>query len=186
MGYKTLLQLEVSPNDGNDALSKEEFSQRLDQIDGPGLEDKFLLPEMYGDGVDGINLRWIFEKKNKLMHKVSLLCPDLIFDLHGDGEDQCDKWSETWKNGRRTELTKPLLIAEFMMDELEKDYPEIYQKLLKKFYARDPNFSVYDDKIIVVNGFEVENTHWQEDLESGQWPSFLGEKCGLCKQIIIS
>jgi hypothetical protein len=136
-------------------LSLKEFSEHIDHLD---VFDRNVLLEYYGDEDEMISYQWIYRSKNTVMHQVSSLLPDLRFYLYIDGED----WTETWKHGKRTEFNKLLPIDNFMMNELEKEFPEIYQRYLKKFYATDSNFSSYDDRTIIVNGFEVENTRYQE------------------------
>lgn len=158
MGYHTLLLLQAT-RDG-EILNKDEFTELLNQIDDPDLDKRTLL-DIYGDGQDTNSARWLRDSKDKLMSKVSSHCPELTFELLGDGEEQGDEWSESWKNGRRIELSEKFGLAEFIMDKLKEEHPEIYQDYVKQSYQKE--FYIFDDKKIIYNGLEVENTKYQED-----------------------
>jgi hypothetical protein len=149
MGYTTILSL-VANKDG-DYLDKEEFTQRLNQIDDPDLARNTLLKMYDEDGLECNSALWLYDKKDKLMNKISTHCPDLIFELTGDGEDHGDYWSEKWQNGKRIEFKKEFQIAQFIMDKLQGDYPEIFQGYLENYY----NPSDHDAKPIIINGYQI-------------------------------
>jgi len=147
--YPTLLQLEAF-NDV-ETLTKEEWIKLLNQTDLTSV-DKNYLQDFYDDGIE-LSARWIFECKDKLMHKISSIFPDLTFDLYGDGEDHGDEWSETWKNGRRVKFINDHQMARFMMKNLKIEHPEIYQKYISMWYESRKKI-VYDDKQIIIGSPE--------------------------------
>lgn len=102
MGYNTLLQLQVSGPDGCIFTTSEEYVSQT--------------------------------VLNGLLEPKIILCTKFppTFYLYRDGEDHSDTWWEIWKNGRRIDLGKRLVMAGCIIGELKKDYQEIYQTLVKK------------------------------------------------------
>lgn len=53
--------------------------------------------EEWTQGEWGCNAKWYSQDAD--MWKLSVQFPDLLFLLHGDGEDGDDVWDEYWQNG---------------------------------------------------------------------------------------
>lgn len=165
MGYETLLRLEASR--GNYVLDNEEWNKCVDNVDISN-DSKYILKEIYGeDGIPGASLRWIFEVKDDVMCKVSLLYPDLTLKLEGDGEEHGDEWSEEWKNGKRIKFEEQYTIAGYMVKELKKEHPELYKKYTQAFYDNRYKWRRYnyDAEKIMVGDIIVDN-HYTEELSS--------------------
>lgn len=53
--------------------------------------------EAWAEGEWGCNAKWYSQDAD--MWKLSVQFPDILFLLHGDGEDSDDVWDEYWQNG---------------------------------------------------------------------------------------
>jgi hypothetical protein len=108
MGYSTVVILTVT-NNGKD-IPYEEWTKNVDNINDPQI-DKYILHGIFDDDGIDISYRWLVNYKDSFMHKVSIYFPNYIFKLAGDGEIHEDNWTETWKNGERTEYSNKLSMS---------------------------------------------------------------------------
>jgi hypothetical protein len=96
MGYRTYHSLTV-------------YDNKLTYLDKETVEHEMLISKFVNkyDGLDEEESNFsIFEQEEKWydheknMKEYSLLYPDLIFKIHGDGEENEDFWDEYFKNGK--------------------------------------------------------------------------------------
>ena len=89
MGYYTDYTLDVYQSQGS--FDRDELNRAVMEIDGGIFEE-------WGD------LSWYapeqtwYEQKHD-MYELSLKFPNLLFCLHGRGEDEDDLWDEYWQDG---------------------------------------------------------------------------------------
>lgn len=103
MGYYTYYDLGISPH-GRNAFSNEEIDELEKEIDLLNVFES-------GNIVDGYycNAKW-YDHDDDMM-RLSGRFPDILFSLHGDGENREDMWETYYLNGRmqycEAEITYP-------------------------------------------------------------------------------
>lgn len=85
MGYQTNYSLKSSP--------KIEESILIDQLEVITL---YSFDEYSGDIC--LDAKWYDHEDH--MKSLSKVYPDVLFTLHGEGEDEDDKWNKYFKNGK--------------------------------------------------------------------------------------
>lgn len=103
MGYYTDYDLNISPH-GRDVIPEDEIAE---------LEREIALIDVFesGNATDGYycNAKW-YDHDDDMM-RLSGRFPDILFSLHGDGENQEDMWETYYLNGRMqycgAEITYP-------------------------------------------------------------------------------
>ena len=145
--------------EGRELDDLDERKEILNRINHPSVHDEFLSKLLVNNEVDEIRLLWFLIFKDKMMYKVSLICPELKFRLEGKEED--DEWSEVWVNGRRIESNNLNDLSNYIFNKLKEEHPQIYEGYVRQKYQGD----IYDDQEITYNGLQLENTMWQEDPE---------------------
>lgn len=95
MGYYTDFNLSVFQYPTNvawDDLPWDALRLAVAQIDDGIFEE-------WTQGEWGCNAKWYSQEVD--MWVLSIQFPDILFCLHGDGEDGDDVWDEYWQNGAR-------------------------------------------------------------------------------------
>lgn len=92
MGYYTDYDLDISPH-GRDVFSNEEIDELEREIDLLNVFES-------GHTVGGYycNAKWYDHDED--MMRLSGRFPDILFSLHGNGENQEDMWDAYYLNGR--------------------------------------------------------------------------------------
>lgn len=93
MGYYTDYNLSVFQYPENifwENLPWEKLNAAVDDIDG-GIFEKWTQGEW------NCNAKWYSQDAD--MWKLSVQFPDILFLLHGDGDEADDVWDEYWQNG---------------------------------------------------------------------------------------
>lgn len=141
-----LLELEVRRE--NYILSIEEFKDCIQNFSTV----KLILYEMY-HGVQPNRILEILNQKDELMHMISTYCPELSFKLYGEEENY--GWHETWVEGKRITFNDKCNLDIFIIDKLQKEYPDIYYQYVKCFYNKHKK--IYDADNIIYNGLALNN-----------------------------
>lgn len=133
MGYYTNYDLNISPH-GRDVIPEDEISELEREID---LVDVF----EGGNATDGYycNAKWYDHDED--MMRLSGRFPDILFSLHGDGENQEDMWDTYYLNGRMqycgAEITYPPF-DESQLSEPIEDGGERYSYQTRDVPPRTP------------------------------------------------
>lgn len=151
MGYTTRVCLEVYHED--ECLTLEKWKDIISKIND-SLERKFLSKIFLNDSYDNFNLSWVFSNKDRLMHQISSINPNFIFDLFIGDENEVDYSEEKWIAGKRVSLLQTLSTAVSIADYLETEYPDIYNKYLNKIYIHKK--TDYDDENIVFDDVKLD------------------------------
>lgn len=129
MGYYTILTLVAYyPDRGVDP---EEWDELIKDIDDPDLPRDFL-QEIYSEnGFSGKS----YDTDNDMV-KLSLLFPNLLLVLTGKGEDETDRWTESWRNGKRLTYYSEIEKALELNSWLQINYPAIYDQFITIYKQR--------------------------------------------------
>lgn len=92
MGYYTDFQLdyELTRDPGYPEPDTAAIQAALEEISGYGWDE-------WADTLMLSNAKWYEEKDH--MYSLSKQFPQVIFHLHGEGENSDDVWEEHWQNG---------------------------------------------------------------------------------------
>lgn len=90
MGYYT--QYSIAIKDDNQRLTEEETGKIFAEIEEMSIPLGFLVR----GGYDG---KW--HEHEEEMREVSNKFTDVLFHLHGEGEDETDVWDKYFKNGKQ-------------------------------------------------------------------------------------
>lgn len=93
MGYYTSYDLVIRPNSKNDAVSKERWDQLEKEIKKMNAFDD-------GDVRSGFYSYAKWYDCDLDMTKLSMLFPEFLFELHGDGEESTDFWIMYYADGK--------------------------------------------------------------------------------------
>ena len=63
------------------------------------------------------DIKWYDSEEN--MKEISLLYPDTLFKLYGDGEDSEDFWIQYYKNGKMQHIDGEITFEDFNPDKLK-------------------------------------------------------------------
>lgn len=88
MGYSTNYYLDVHEGELG-------ISEILDSV-GEDFNGLFYAVGLDGDTIDEV--KWYSHEVD--MIGLSLLFPNIVFELHGEGEDNDDVWNKYFKNGK--------------------------------------------------------------------------------------
>ena len=90
MGYYTDYTLEVCKGEGT--FQPEELYAAVMKIDG-GIFEEWGTNSWFAN-----EQKWYSQEQD--MYALSIKFPEVLFYLHGRGEDEDDLWDEYWQNGR--------------------------------------------------------------------------------------
>lgn len=99
MGYYTSYELTVSPAEKGDEI--EEFVDSLPNGaygTATSWKDYAMNYEGGGDWSTNDSVKWYDHQE--FMKELSKLYPDVLFSLHGEGEESGDIWKKYFKNGK--------------------------------------------------------------------------------------
>jgi hypothetical protein len=102
MGYYTSYNLDV--HKGNKGIW--EILENLSHDDFAGLEYA-----VYSDGECVDSVKWYDHEAD--MKELSKQFPDIVFQLHGEGEEAGDIWYKYFKNGKMQECHAKITYDEF-------------------------------------------------------------------------
>lgn len=89
MGYYTDYTLDVYQSQGS--FDRDELNRAVMEIDGGTFEE-------WGDlSWYASDQKWYSQRRD--MYELSLKFPNLLFRVHGNGEDEDDLWDEYWQDG---------------------------------------------------------------------------------------
>lgn len=109
MGYTTYFT--VSRNDGEPFTSEQlEALNGLDVFDGDTEE---------GDRVVALKGAAKWYNCSADMKEFSLAFPDVVFKLHGEGEESGDLWDEYFKNGMSQECRADIIYPDYDEEKLQ-------------------------------------------------------------------
>lgn len=111
MGYYTMYSLE------HDCTDREKFSRIVAEMEKLGILDYALSANedlMSFDTTDCV--KW-YECEDD-MRKISNLFPDVLFTLHGEGEESGDLWNAYFRGGKEQYCQAKIIFDEFDPEKL--------------------------------------------------------------------
>ena len=96
MVYYTNYKLSLYNDDKVSGVVKKEISDYLDKEENEDIV--FAVGNFIDEQGDGEDCKWYEHDKD--MIKMSLVFPDVIFLLEGEGEESGDIWKKYYKNGK--------------------------------------------------------------------------------------
>jgi hypothetical protein len=105
MGYSTMYSLEIEQGD----ITIEEFMKTVDE-----KSNLYYAVDEDGSSVDEI--KWYNHEEE--MKELSKKFPDIVFRLHGEGEENDDIWYKYFKNGKMQSCYATLHFDDYSEDKL--------------------------------------------------------------------
>lgn len=134
MGYYTYFTLDISPY-GERKITQDEYSLLETEIDKMQVFD-------YGDvfGGYGGEAKWYDHDYD--MQLLSLRFQNILFELHGNGESEDDKWNAYYLNGRVQFCPADITYPAFDPATLLSSFP-IEDDGTQRYSCQSPDSQVY-------------------------------------------
>ena len=107
MAYNTIYKLKIHKSDTN-------ISEILSQVQKSDFDEMFCTLDEQGHTKD--SLKW-YDHEDDLI-KLSLLFPDIVFDLYGEGDESGDIWHKYFLNGKVQRCFAKIIFDEFDVEKL--------------------------------------------------------------------
>ena len=109
MGYDTRYQLDI--------VEGGYISDVLSLLNKSDFEEMFFAVDEHGE--DANNCKWYDHEDD--MKKLSLMFPDIVFDLYGEGDEAGDIWHKYFKNGKMQRCPAKICFDAYDESKLEID-----------------------------------------------------------------